>query len=74
MAALIALDMWLAHAQLLPVGTEWVLIWMLLFSIVAWSGTTCLIGTTVAVRWTPPWYAVTLLLVAGLPSYGKKAA
>ena len=65
LTALVALQMWLAHARLLPVGIEWALGWLLFLSVVAWSVTTCLLGTTAPVRWTPPWYVTTLLLVAG---------
>ena len=37
---LVAAELWLAHARLLPSEHEWALGWMLFLSILAWSSTT----------------------------------
>lgn len=60
---LIAGEMWLAHARLLPVRIEWMLGWLFFLSVVAWSGMAWLISVTAPVRWTLPWYAIPLLLI-----------
>ena len=40
LTVLIAGEMWLAHARLLPVRIEWMLGWLFFLSIAGWSGTT----------------------------------
>ena len=62
LTVLIAGEMWLAHAGLLPVRIEWMLGWLFFLSIAGWSGTTYLIGVTAPLRRTLPWYATPLLL------------
>ena len=60
---LIAGEMWLAHARLLPVRIEWMQGWLFFLSVVAWSGMTYLIGVTTPLAWTLPRYAIPILLV-----------
>lgn len=70
LTVLIAGEMWLAHARLLPVRIEWMLGWLFFLSIAGWSGTTYLIGVTVPLLRTLPWYAIPLSLVGPVVIFG----